>query len=179
MEKSTEPEVRQWNFVKFDVNLISWFFFSELAKINIFFAEKLAEAQRNYSTLSDELGQSTKVEKSKKGVRFKGFGSAEVPGRKLQDLKLAFSEYYLSLVLLQNYQNLNYTGFRKILKKHDKNLSTDSGAKWRSETVDNAMFYTTKGPSMSFYPIFISILSWFYPNIKFRIKCDLCTKKCQ
>ena len=81
-----------------------------MAKINIFFAEKLAEAQRNYSTLSDELGQSTKAEKSKKGVRFKGFGSDEVPGRKLQDLKLAFSEYYLSLVLLQNYQNLNFTG---------------------------------------------------------------------
>jgi hypothetical protein len=97
----------------FYTNLISWFlifFFSELAKINIFFAEKLAEAQRNYSTLSDELGQRTKAEKSKKGVRFKGFGSDEVPGRKLQDLKLGFSEYYLSLVLLQNYQNLNYTG---------------------------------------------------------------------
>ena len=133
-------------------------FFSELAKINIFFAEKLAEAQRNYSTLSDELGQSTKAEKTKKGVRFK-FGSAEVPGRKLGDLKLGFSEYYLSLVLLQNYQNLNYTGFRKILKKHDKNLSTDSGAKWRSETVDNAMFYTTKGLSMFFYQILTSILS--------------------
>ena len=144
-----------------------------MAKINIFFAEKLAEAQRNYSTLSDELGQSTKAEKSKKGVRFKGFGSDEVPGRKLQDLKLGFSEYYLSLVLLQNYQNLNYTGFRKILKKHDKNLSTDSGAKWRSETVDNAMFYTTKGLSMFFYPILTLILSCSYPNQKFKIKSFL------
>lgn len=33
-----------------------------------------------------------------------------MPQRKMQELKLAFSEYYLSLVLLQNYQNLNYTG---------------------------------------------------------------------
>ena len=74
-----------------------------------------------------------------------GLGSSDkVPGRKLQDLKLGFSEYYLSLVLLQNYQNLNYTGFRKILKKYDKNLKTDAGARWRSEYVDNAMFYTTK-----------------------------------
>lgn len=40
--------------------------------------------------------------------------------RKEHDLKLAFSEFYLSLILLQNYQTLNYTGFRKILKKHDK-----------------------------------------------------------
>lgn len=44
----------------------------------------------------------------------------QLPGRKIRELKLAFSEYYLSLILLQNYQNLNYTGFRKILKKHDK-----------------------------------------------------------
>jgi len=43
-----------------------------------------------------------------------------LPARKLRDLKLAFSEFYLSLILLQNYQNLNHTGFRKILKKHDK-----------------------------------------------------------
>ncbi len=40
--------------------------------------------------------------------------------KKEHDLKLAFSEFYLSLILLQNYQTLNYTGFRKILKKHDK-----------------------------------------------------------
>jgi SPX domain protein involved in polyphosphate accumulation len=40
--------------------------------------------------------------------------------RKEHDLKLAFSEFYLSLILLQNYQTLNFTGFRKILKKHDK-----------------------------------------------------------
>ena len=42
-------------------------------------------------------------------------------GRKsLHAIKLAFSEFYLSLILLQNYQTLNFTGFRKILKKHDK-----------------------------------------------------------
>lgn len=43
-----------------------------------------------------------------------------IPARKIQELKLAFSEFYLSLILLQNYQTLNNTGFRKILKKHDK-----------------------------------------------------------
>ena len=35
-------------------------------------------------------------------------------------------------------------GFRKILKKHDKNLSTDAGARWRSEHVDSAQFYINK-----------------------------------
>jgi SPX domain protein involved in polyphosphate accumulation len=51
--------------------------------------------------------------------------------RKLNDLKLAFSEFYLMLVLLKNYQTLNFTGFRKILKKHDKLFETTRGDKWR------------------------------------------------
>lgn len=51
--------------------------------------------------------------------------------RKRNDLKLAFSEFYLMLVLLQNYQTLNFTGFRKILKKHDKLFQTNRGEEWR------------------------------------------------
>jgi hypothetical protein len=51
--------------------------------------------------------------------------------RKRHDLKLACSEFYLMLVLLQNYQTLNFTGFRKILKKHDKLLQTTRGEEWR------------------------------------------------
>jgi SPX domain protein involved in polyphosphate accumulation len=51
--------------------------------------------------------------------------------RRRTDLKLAFSEFYLMLVLLQNYQTLNFTGFRKILKKHDKLFQTTRGDEWR------------------------------------------------
>jgi hypothetical protein len=51
--------------------------------------------------------------------------------RKINDLKLAFSELYLMLVLLKNYQVLNFTGFRKILKKHDKLFQTSRGDDWR------------------------------------------------
>lgn len=78
---------------------------------NFYLAEKLAEATRKYATLQSELQLALEEREKSKAKR---------PSRKLQDLKLAFSEFYLSLVLLQNYQNLNYTGFRKILKKHDK-----------------------------------------------------------
>lgn len=77
------------------------------------FAEKLAEATRKFSTLRSEL--SLLLQQKSKSKR-----KSEVPTRKVNELKLAFSEFYLSLVILQNYQNLNYTGFRKILKKHDK-----------------------------------------------------------
>lgn len=79
-------------------------------------SEKLAEGTRKYATLQSELKSRFDTMKPKSG----GDSKKAVPRRKLQELKLAFSEFYLSLILLQNYQNLNYTGFRKILKKHDK-----------------------------------------------------------
>ncbi|CAF3751375.1 unnamed protein product [Adineta steineri] len=64
--------------------------------------------------------------------------------RKRNDLKLAFSEFYLMLVLLQNYQTLNFTGFRKILKKHDKLFQTMRGEEWRKLHIDSAPFHTSK-----------------------------------
>jgi hypothetical protein len=67
-----------------------------------------------------------------------------VQRRKVMDLKLAFSEFYLSLILLQNYQNLNFTGFRKILKKHDKLVKNDAGGRWREDYVECAHFHTNK-----------------------------------
>ncbi|KAB7506211.1 Xenotropic and polytropic retrovirus receptor 1 [Armadillidium nasatum] len=118
----------------------------ELAKINTFFSEKMAEATRKYNTLKSDL-QASKEHygdglRNRKGLTF--LPKIHVPTRKMQDLKLAFSEFYLSLILLQNYQNLNFTGFRKILKKHDKLLSQDNGAKWREDHVDCSPFNTNK-----------------------------------
>lgn len=83
--------------------------------------EKLAEAMRKFSTLKSELDLL-----SSSAIKMKDYGKKSdsnrlnLPQRKVQELKLAFSEFYLSLILLQNYQNLNFTGFKKILKKHDK-----------------------------------------------------------
>ena len=64
--------------------------------------------------------------------------------KKEHDLKLAFSEFYLSLILLQNYQSLNVTGFRKILKKHDKIFKTGRGMEWHKANVETAPFNLTK-----------------------------------
>lgn len=98
-----------------------------------FFSEKLAEAQRKYANLKSELetskqldSQNTGLRRRKSTVNFqllkkdKEHKVMVSHTRKIHDLKLAFSEFYLSLILLQNYQTLNFTGFRKILKKHDK-----------------------------------------------------------
>ncbi|UJR20091.1 hypothetical protein I4U23_023223 [Adineta vaga] len=61
----------------------------------------------------------------------------------IKNLKLAYSEYYLMLVLLQKYQLLNFTGFIKILKKHDKLFQTTRGNEWRKLNIDTATFYTS------------------------------------
>ncbi|KAK3928394.1 Xenotropic and polytropic retrovirus receptor 1 [Frankliniella fusca] len=132
--ESVGPEMIARHFSNFD-EVFFQYCDKELKKINTFYSEKLAEATRKSATLRSELQLALQEREKSKGKR---------PARKLQDLKLAFSEFYLSLVLLQNYQNLNYTGFRKILKKHDKLLSVDSGTAWRVENVETSHFFTNK-----------------------------------
>ena len=78
------------------------------------------------------------------GSEYEQVKKKKIQRRKVMDLKLAFSEFYLSLILLQNYQNLNFTGFRKILKKHDKMLRTEAGGIWREELVETSQFHTNK-----------------------------------
>ncbi|KAG5447196.1 Xenotropic and polytropic retrovirus receptor 1 [Clonorchis sinensis] len=121
---------------------------------------------RSYAELSEDQGrdgsEATKFESHgiddihlRRRVRY---SSSEQPSRKisrashkkektyrrLHEFKLAFSEFYLSLVLLQNYQMLNFTGFRKILKKHDKLFRRANGTEWRKANVDGAEFNTNR-----------------------------------
>ncbi|XP_063221184.1 solute carrier family 53 member 1-like [Bacillus rossius redtenbacheri] len=142
-----EPEVLTRYFTKFDEQFFHYCD-KELTKINTFYSEKLAEATRKFANLCSELSEAQEEEfKGKDGPLRRGkniLRKRDVPARKMQELKLAFSEFYLSLILLQNYQNLNFTGFRKILKKHDKLLSVDIGARWRMENVESSHFYTNK-----------------------------------
>lgn len=139
--EEVETEVLSRYVAKFDEQFFHYCD-KELTKINTFFAEKLAEASRKYANLKAELSElmdDSKAEKRKPRI-----GTRSASSRKLQELKLAFSEFYLSLILLQNYQNLNFTGFRKILKKHDKLLNVDNGAQYRIENVEMSHFYTNK-----------------------------------
>ncbi|GCC19055.1 hypothetical protein chiPu_0018190 [Chiloscyllium punctatum] len=123
-----------------------------LMRLFVYFLEKLAEAQRRFATLQNELQSTLEVQMDRNAVSnlrqrrtvFPLSHKERVQHRNIRDLKLAFSEFYLSLILLQNYQNLNFTGFRKILKKHDKMLETSRGADWRVAHVEVAPFYTCK-----------------------------------
>lgn len=141
-----DPEVVSRYFAKFDEEFFHYCD-KELAKINTFYSEKLAEATRKFGNLRSELTEALEVGmvNKQKAWRTKNpLRKKNVPARKIQDLRLAFSEFYLGLILLQNYQNLNFTGFRKILKKHDKLLSVDYGAKWRCDHVETSHFHTNK-----------------------------------
>ncbi|KAJ3662547.1 hypothetical protein Zmor_006891 [Zophobas morio] len=140
-----EPEILTRYFAKFDEQFFS-FCDKELTKINTFYSEKLAEATRKYAGLKSDLTEAQDVEypRKKNSIKNNILRKRNVPAKKIQELKLAFSEFYLSLILLQNYQNLNFTGFRKILKKHDKLLNVDIGAKWRVEYVESSHFHTNK-----------------------------------
>lgn len=149
---------------QFDAEFLA-FCEQELSKINNFFSEKLGEANRKFANLQNELNLNQPKKplatvpeederKDSSGLLTGLFNPKAVvtkkrelknDTRKLHAMKLAFSEFYLSLVLLQNYQNLNFTGFRKILKKHDKLLECDTGLRWRQAHVDVAPFYTNKG----------------------------------
>jgi xenotropic and polytropic retrovirus receptor 1 len=120
--ENVEEEILKRHFANFDETFFHYCD-QELKKINTFYSEKLAEATRKFATLNTELKTAlelTQGKLSKSSSKVRLIKKAGLPYRKAQELKLAFSEFYLSLILLQNYQNLNHTGFRKILKKHDK-----------------------------------------------------------
>ncbi|PFX33295.1 xenotropic and polytropic retrovirus receptor 1-like [Stylophora pistillata] len=153
--KDENPDsVIQGHFSSFEEQ---WFRYcdEELEKINTFFAEKIAEAGRKYTTLKNELhmagslkvGPSLSTLATSKKVTLAPEPSKKVKvktNKKVNHLKFAFGEFYLSLVLLQNYQQLNFTGFRKILKKHDKLFETTNGADYRKEKVEVADFFVNK-----------------------------------
>lgn len=143
--ESVDPDIILRHYRNFDEQFFHYCD-KELKKINTFFSEKLAEATRKFSTLNSELKTSLAETKQKQKSRHKDDEKKQVsiPARKIQEFKTAFSEFYLSLILLQNYQQLNHTGFRKILKKHDKLLSVEVGAKWHVENVEPSHFFTNK-----------------------------------
>uniref|UniRef100_A0A1Q3F8F7 Putative small molecule transporter n=1 Tax=Culex tarsalis TaxID=7177 RepID=A0A1Q3F8F7_CULTA len=140
--ESVEEDIIKRHFANFDENFYLYCD-EELKKINTFYSEKLAEATRKYAGLSAQLRNMVENQQKAK-TKAHTLKRINLPYRKAQELKLAFSEFYLSLILLQNYQNLNHTGFRKILKKHDKLLRSDNGARWQKEQVETSHFFTNK-----------------------------------
>ncbi|XP_055711074.1 xenotropic and polytropic retrovirus receptor 1 homolog [Phlebotomus papatasi] len=142
--EAVEEDIRKRHYSNFEETFFTYCD-QELKKINTFFSEKLAECTRKFAALSTELKRCQEESQKGKSKHKSSMNKyTDIPYRKAQELRLAFSEFYLSVILLQNFCELNHTGFRKILKKHDKLLATDHGAKWRQEHVETSHFYTNK-----------------------------------
>ncbi|KPU74060.1 uncharacterized protein Dana_GF22095, isoform D [Drosophila ananassae] len=124
---------------------------NELTRVNNFFLEKLSEARRKHNTLKIQLLAYSHVPGHTSSDLSIGSNriASHLPNRRRssaekkmtqRQLRSAYSEFYLSLVLLQNYQSLNETGFRKICKKYDKYLRSTAGAEWFDRNVEFAPF---------------------------------------
>ncbi|XP_039497421.1 xenotropic and polytropic retrovirus receptor 1 isoform X1 [Drosophila santomea] len=115
---------------------------SELTGVNNFFLEKLLEARRKHGHLKLNLLAYSR-EPGHTGSDSSLSQRTERSPKKLmttRQLRYAYAEFYLSLVLIQNYQSLNETGFRKICKKYDKNLRSEAAGKWFVENILDAPF---------------------------------------
>jgi SPX domain protein involved in polyphosphate accumulation len=123
----------------------------ELLKINVFFGEKLSESIRRFEKLRTELNYFKKpliINESEESLirqrRPRDEKILRSNYHRIDDLKLAFSELYLLLVLLQNYQTLNHMGFKKILTKHDKLFHEIHGIEWLKTNVDTSPFVSNQ-----------------------------------
>ncbi|XP_068151857.1 solute carrier family 53 member 1 isoform X1 [Drosophila tropicalis] len=113
----------------------------ELERVNYFFEEKLAEARRKYATLMIQMTAHHQPRDHNSATSIhKSIHDARHSRKDLKRLRLASSEFYLSLIILQNYQSLNLTGFRKICKKYDKHLNSTMGKRWFQTYALNADF---------------------------------------
>ena len=79
------------------------------------------------------------VDRKKSKVQFSNSSAAV---KTTKELNLGYSEFYLSLTLLRNYQEMDFTSFRKILKKHDKITETEHGLNFRLDRVEKTAFFS-------------------------------------
>ncbi|XP_053336509.1 xenotropic and polytropic retrovirus receptor 1-like [Clarias gariepinus] len=120
---------------------------SELKKVDLFYLEKLSKAKWKLSTFGI-----VSLDGSGAGVDESGHvpvspeSYTQLQGKKTEiyKLKMAVGDLYLSLALLQSYQELNYQGFYKITKKHDAKISSERGLQWRTERLYTSVLHTER-----------------------------------
>ncbi|XP_065647319.1 solute carrier family 53 member 1 isoform X3 [Hydra vulgaris] len=140
----TDPADESWksHFEKHDLNFFE-FCDTELARVNTFFSEKLSEAIRKFTNLQLQMVNagvpsvrcavnSTLIVRKRDGSEAHFGSSAKPKAQVLTNKKLKEMKFV----------QLNFTAFRKILKKHDKVFKTSSGADYRIANVESSLFYT-------------------------------------
>ena len=97
-----------------------------------FYREKKAEALRKFNSLKEQLSVTEEAFSRNENDIYIGVR------KNAKELKLAFSEFYLNLIIIQDYQKFNSLGFKKINKKFDKNFSCTLGKEWMKSKVDQS-----------------------------------------
>lgn len=110
----------------------------QLDSVNSFFRAREAEALHKLRELAEEVEVLMALRGNRRTRNFRSTRS------KHNSLKLALSEFYLSLSLLQNFQQLNHTGFRKVLKKHDKLARSERGKQFFKNQICQSYFWKSK-----------------------------------
>ena len=107
----------------------------QLENVNSFFQAREAESAHKLR----DLGEQVEVLQALRGNR--RTRPLRSTRNKHHSLKLAMTEFYYNLVLLQNFQQLNHTGFRKVLKKQDKLARSEKGMAFFKNQVCQAYFW--------------------------------------
>lgn len=107
---------------------------AQLEDINSFFKAREADAAHKLREYEEqvEILDALRVNRRTRNLRS--------TKNKHLSLKRAVSEFYYSLILLQNFQQLNRTGFRKVLKKHDKLAQSKRGLTFFKDVVCKSYF---------------------------------------
>ncbi|KAL3673474.1 hypothetical protein V7S43_001184 [Phytophthora oleae] len=110
---------------------------AELKKISLFYVAEEKRCSFRYHQLRSVLKHLKKRE--------------EIEASEAQRLMFAFVHFYRECIRLENFAVINYQGFSKILKKHDKMTGYNTRSKYMRRKVNLSTF--------SSYPALLQILS--------------------
>ena len=109
----------------------------QLKAVDTFYRAREADLSQQIRELEEEVAILSALVANNRTKRLRS------SRRKRQTIRLALSEFYLNVTLLQHFQQLNHTGFRKILKKFDKLCRSKDGARFFKAIVNSTYFWAS------------------------------------
>ena len=103
---------------------------TQLEELELFYKSQEFKLNSRLAELNNQLSELEITDSAPTNLRYRAFS------RRKNDLKFAYKEFYLNLIILQNFRVLNQTGFRKINKKHDKVVVSSRGQAFMGEFVN-------------------------------------------
>ena len=111
---------------------------TQLEELEIFYKSQEFKLNSRLAELNHQLSDLELTDISPTNLRYRAFL------RRKNNLKFAYKEFYLNLIILQNFRVLNQTGFRKINKKHDKVAMSSRGKEFMDSSVNISYMVTSR-----------------------------------